>query len=256
MRSDDPAPMTGDGDRVDVGSGWQLGDLLYIIGTYALLYLAVRATLRLAGAAAGVDFVTGDYLPRTNAAHVGDIAQLLCWPLAIWAIVGHTGSRRRRVLGLTRPTGKGAGRVAAAVCTILVAIKVPLALAVADHGGLPVSFAQDPGMLAAGVETLHGWSLAVGLLAIGPLVAVGEELLYRAALFGWLRGRLPVLAAALLSSLVFAATHGLEGAAFAFVTGLGLAWLYHRSGSLWPGIAVHATNNMTTLLIVAAAAQR
>ncbi|MED5568055.1 MAG: CPBP family intramembrane glutamic endopeptidase, partial [Chloroflexota bacterium] len=28
-----------------------------------------------------------------------------------------------------------------------------------------------------------------------------------------------------------------------FVTGMLLAWLYHRTGSLWPGIAAHAGLN-------------
>jgi membrane protease YdiL (CAAX protease family) len=48
--------------------------------------------------------------------------------------------------------------------------------------------------------------------------------------------------------LVFSAFHLAPGVLLpVFVTGLLLAWLYHRTGSLWPCMAAHAGQNAIAL---------
>ena len=78
-----------------------------------------------------------------------------------------------------------------------------------------------------------------------------EELLFRGAIFGWLRSRLPLPPAAALSAALFAGAHLLP-ALFAelFLFGLAAAWIYQRTGSTLNSFAMHASQN--TLAVVAA----
>lgn len=108
------------------------------------------------------------------------------------------------------------------------------------------------GLLGASFE---GWSalnrLAAGpesaliLLAAGVVAPLGEELLFRGAIFGALARAggvgLPVVGSAALFGLM----HLTPGhAAAAFVSGLGLGWLRAVTGSVWPGVVAHALNNL------------
>lgn len=88
-----------------------------------------------------------------------------------------------------------------------------------------------------------GLALAAAWLAVCLVPAVGEELLFRGLLQGWLRPFGPVVAVA-GSALLFALLHGrapsVVAAAFGG-TALGLAALC--SGSLVPGMLFHLYNN-------------
>ncbi len=83
------------------------------------------------------------------------------------------------------------------------------------------------------------------LVAIGPFA---EELFFRGALSGAL-GRWLGAATPLATGAIFGAAH-LEPRAFPalFVLGALLGWLYLRTRSLWPGVAVHAANNLLALV--------
>ena len=73
---------------------------------------------------------------------------------------------------------------------------------------------------------------------------VTEEIFFRGFVFAGLTPRLGVPRAIIVSGLVFSAFHLSIGVLLPiFVTGILLAWLYHRTGSLWPGIAAHAGQN-------------
>lgn len=75
----------------------------------------------------------------------------------------------------------------------------------------------------------------------GPLA---EEVFFRGFIFPGLIGRLGVVRAAVASSLVFAIAHPDLGVIVPiFVTGMLLAWLYHKTGSLWSSFAAHALQN-------------
>ncbi len=90
-------------------------------------------------------------------------------------------------------------------------------------------------------------SILVGLLVV--LVApISEEIFFRGFVFGGLRNRLTWVWAAVISAAIFGAFH-FTGASslgvlpqLAFL-GLALAWLYQRSGSILPTMAVHLVNN-------------
>jgi len=94
-------------------------------------------------------------------------------------------------------------------------------------------------------------TVPVQILLIVLAAPISEEVCFRGMLFGGLRTRLPRLAAALVSALIFGALHALTGLSavpplifFGFV----LALLYERTGSIVPGILLHMLNNSVALL--------
>ncbi|HXT35225.1 MAG TPA: CPBP family intramembrane glutamic endopeptidase [Chloroflexota bacterium] len=102
-----------------------------------------------------------------------------------------------------------------------------------------IDSAQQPG--------LDGLSIVTGVI----LTPLAEELLFRGVLYQSLRRTMPLGGAALVSALVFAGMH-FTLSLFIPLTfmGLVLAWLYERSGSLFPGMLVHACNNGILLVVI------
>jgi membrane protease YdiL (CAAX protease family) len=93
------------------------------------------------------------------------------------------------------------------------------------------------------------WPLQILLIVFAA--AISEEICFRGMLFGGLRERLPMWAAALISAAIFGALHAFTGIsavppliAFGFI----LALLYEKTGSIVPGIILHMTNNSLALL--------
>lgn len=92
------------------------------------------------------------------------------------------------------------------------------------------------------------------LIMVGPVTAIVEEAFFRGVLYSWLRRNFGLFAAACLSALVFSLVHktfmnsgGIAGwvlGAEIFASGVALALLYEKSGSLWPSIYMHAMNNV------------
>jgi uncharacterized protein len=85
-----------------------------------------------------------------------------------------------------------------------------------------------------------GWFFLVGVV-FAPFV---EEIFFRGFLFQGFRQKYGWVSAMLVSSVIFGAAH-LDPAALipTFVLGLVLAYLFHRSNSLWPGIILHLLIN-------------
>jgi membrane protease YdiL (CAAX protease family) len=99
----------------------------------------------------------------------------------------------------------------------------------------------------------HGreWlTLAIALVLLGLLVPLCEELLFRGLGFAAVhRFAVPLTATA------FAIAHGLPALLPpVFVAGLALGELRRRTGSLWPGVAAHATVNLLGIVVALLAA--
>ena len=87
-----------------------------------------------------------------------------------------------------------------------------------------------------------------------------EELFFRGMLFGLYRRRQPLWVAYVVSGLLFASLHlvpmlmnpsQMAGLGIGiFVLGTLLAWVYQRTGSLYPSIVAHAVNNATGLVLL------
>jgi membrane protease YdiL (CAAX protease family) len=94
----------------------------------------------------------------------------------------------------------------------------------------------------------------ISLVILPPLV---EELVFRGFVFGGLKNKLPVVVAALVTSVLFAVAHLQFGngqpllwvaALDTFVLSMVLCYLRQRTGSLWAGIVIHAMKNGVAFL--------
>jgi hypothetical protein len=104
----------------------------------------------------------------------------------------------------------------------------------------------DGGRLADADPLL--FTIAAGRAAV--VAPFAEELMFRGALFGWLRRRLPGSAAILFVAALFALAHPLPvlwPAAFSF--GIGAAWFRERSDSVTPFVIMHIVSNVALIAI-------
>ncbi|NIJ40447.1 membrane protease YdiL (CAAX protease family) [Parvibaculum indicum] len=129
-----------------------------------------------------------------------------------------------------------------------------------DEATIEASYRTMDGLV--GKETLWAAGSALLVVAIAPFL---EEVAFRGALYQGLSRHMPRLVAAGIATLGFAAIHlqyALAGGVVAVVTtaqvlllGAALMFLYMKSRSLWPGIALHALNNGVSLIFLFAVAQ-
>lgn len=107
----------------------------------------------------------------------------------------------------------------------------------APRGDLPIVY----------VEERHRYAFILTAAALRPFA---EETFFRGFLMQGLSARFGVIGAAAATSAFFALTHLGGGAGLviaAFGMGMALAWAFHRSGSLWPGILANLIFNALTL---------
>ena len=128
-------------------------------------------------------------------------------------------------------------------------------------GELGTSFLpSSPNNQCHTIQSDYGSALALGLIGVAVVAPVVEEILFRGVVFGWLRGRIPVPAAVVVSAAIFSLAHlgWREWSLLLPVLGIGcvLATLYHYSRSLWPGILVHSSINTVATLVVLLGATR
>ena len=92
----------------------------------------------------------------------------------------------------------------------------------------------------------------LGYLAVGILVPVAEEMVFRGAILRTLlhNGNRSTILAILVSALLFGACHGnLPQFFHATLIGLLLGWMYWRTGSIVPGIVFHWVNNTIAYVV-------
>jgi membrane protease YdiL (CAAX protease family) len=96
-----------------------------------------------------------------------------------------------------------------------------------------------------------GPSLVVAILFIVVIGPAAEELLFRGCIFGRFRAYGHWLSGALFSTILFAALHPIPTLLpVYFALGFVLAWVAHRTESLWPSMALHALNNVIGIVII------
>lgn len=96
--------------------------------------------------------------------------------------------------------------------------------------------------------------VAIGFLIIG-VAPITEEIFFRGFMFAGLRRGLPFVVAAAMSAGLWGLFHYTGAGTWGVVLqlaafGIILSWLYERTGSLWPPIAVHALNNALAFAIL------
>lgn len=152
-------------------------------------------------------------------------------------------------LGLRRH--RGPNPLVMALSTWLVTLPLLALAKLANEGllealGLPV-VPQDHLSRFLAEGSLNPFWVWTAIVLILPLC---EELLFRGALYGGLRRRLPAPLAMLASGLLFGLLHDASVILPVAVLGTVLAWLYERSGSLLAPYLVHVLQNGITLTVL------
>jgi membrane protease YdiL (CAAX protease family) len=135
-----------------------------------------------------------------------------------------------------------------------IALLPPLAVSLLLVGALTKMFphVKTPRNPAADmVLALHGWQLALLFVLVCVVAPLIEELLFRGLLFRALEKRYGLLVGALAAGLIFGGIHPQLPFGFPplFVLGVGLCYLYRISGSIVPGMVLHAANNTLALIL-------
>lgn len=162
----------------------------------------------------------------------------------------------RRLLAFQRPA---LGQVAAALGLVAAACVAGLAISLAFSpltGGLIATLkaivrdGSDESRMAAATPLV--WALIV--VRVAALTGVAEELLFRGALYGWLRGRLSVPATIAVTSVLFALEHAYYPLLIPLVLTCGLAtgWVRHRTGTVGATIPMHIAVDLALFLAAAA----
>jgi membrane protease YdiL (CAAX protease family) len=161
---------------------------------------------------------------------------------AMVALAGALGPRRWRVsfVALFGPrvlsTGKlfGWGAVALFASIAAGAIFTSVAARLSD-GMVPPPLPEVLDLSELPVLTF------AAIVLVGPTV---EELFFRGFLFAGLLGSWGLWAAAATSAALFAAVHlDIAVAGPAFLSGMAFALVHRRTGSLWPAILAHTSQN-------------
>jgi len=101
-------------------------------------------------------------------------------------------------------------------------------------------------------ELASPWPLFFTAAVVAP---VSEEVFFRGFVFAGLRSRYGWRGAAAISSILFAVAHAqLAFIPPAFLLGFLFAYLYERSGSLWPALILHMAVNTLALSVAMAIA--
>lgn len=105
----------------------------------------------------------------------------------------------------------------------------------------------------------QGWQLVLAFLSLVLLPPFVEELLFRGFLYSGLKKAMPVVWAALLTSILFAFPHLFESSGNGllwvagidtFVLSLVLVYLREKTGSLWASIGLHALKNALAFVTI------
>ena len=157
--------------------------------------------------------------------------------LVVLFLVAAAAHLRPGDLGFRRPGLWALADAATLAIGLWLLALVVSALSVSVFGPHPqsliVSFQAHRGAVAAALD-------AVSSVLIAPFA---EETLFRGVIFAALAQRLPLWAAAAGSALIFAAFHGLGVLLPIFALGLGLAYVYARTRTIWAPMVTHALVN-------------
>src|SRR3954471_22399573 len=98
--------------------------------------------------------------------------------------------------------------------------------------------------LGAGNGKALTFLIGILVVAVAPLI---EEFFFRGFFYSSLRTSLPFLAAALVDGLIFGAVHaptGIQAVPPLIALGFAFCVAYEATGSILPGVCLHALNNM------------
>jgi hypothetical protein len=195
---------------------------------------------------------------RTEALTVLVVAEVYV-AVIVGLVIGVGGfAGARRLLALRRPAPR---QVRSGLVLVVAACAAGLAISMAFSplSGGPVATweaivraGSDESRMAAATPLV--WALIV--IRVAALSGVAEELLFRGALYGWLRRRLSVPPVIAVTTVLFALEHGYYPVLIPLVLacGLALGWVRHRTGTVAATIPMHIAVDLGLFLAAVALA--
>ncbi len=185
-------------------------------------------------------------IPLAIAAVVSATALGILQVVLVWLLGIRSWPPPLMLVGFTRPS------ISYPVTTLLAVVAIVCSLGFAQlYTMTAMALGWDflmPPELPEGLLLPAGW-VVFSALALAVWTPIAEEVFFRGFVLQGLANRWGSAPALILSSAVFAALHLAPALLLpVFVTGLLLGFLYLRTGSLWPCIAVHAAQNLVAVL--------
>lgn len=202
-----------------------IGDYISVITPLLLHMLLSEAVVFLWGSRIDVTMCTG-------------ITAILVIPAAMWMYCRD----RKRQAG---PSGMGGRRIGYGVfCFAAGAVLNILWSGILNRLHISEYFSNQT------QEALFAARILVQIIGLGVLVPIAEELIFRGLIYQRMKRLMPLWAAALLSSLLFAAYHGnMIQMIFAFPMALVLVWIYERGkGFIFP-VLFHMGANLAAVIL-------
>ncbi len=224
---------------------WDFGDVLLFLVLYVAgsLILGEIAT-------AGIWHTLGEHLlvgaSNAELRAAGSLAlQAAVDAMALAIVLGLVLGRRRAgiaALGWRMPRAFWVPLAGLAAVLALVVLTL-----IAD--GMQALFPQVQNGQVHEVQGDYSHYLAFAIPAVSVVAPIAEETFFRGFVYGWMRRHLNVPTAAVLSGCFFALVHFQPIILIPLlVLGVGLALLYEYSGSLLPGMIVHALFNLVEVI--------
>ena len=239
--SESPNPLPSLPANPPLPAPWGVRDLVFAILAAAAGILALNLIF------VGINFAVGGALPKQgNLLTVFVVIQdlIIVGAAVLFSVVRyHVGWDRLGLRAFNAPVGCG---LSAALLMASYAVRL-------CYGIVALAFGYHPALqdVLLRLDT-QGIGLVLTLIAAAIVAPLVEETLFRGFLYGGLRGRIGVVGAMLVSTLFFTALHfSIDQFIPIFVLGLFLAWLYEKTGSLYPGMLLHAVNNAVSLVLFA-----
>jgi membrane protease YdiL (CAAX protease family) len=112
------------------------------------------------------------------------------------------------------------------------------------------SLAMRGEFFMTGLETWYG--VILNLIGIGVLVPIAEELFFRGLVYDWLRQKMPIWAAVVISSVLFGLGHfdSWMMIVSTFIMGIALAIAYESTKSIWISIFIHIFTNAGVVVLM------
>ncbi|WP_339306155.1 type II CAAX endopeptidase family protein [Paenibacillus sp. FSL R5-0519] len=97
------------------------------------------------------------------------------------------------------------------------------------------------------------FTIVIGIVSAGFVSPLYEEIFYRGFIYRWLRTRIRMKWAIVISALIFTLAHfpTINAMPVNFISGVVFAWNYERTGSVVPGMIVHGAFNTIAVVLTA-----
>lgn len=238
---------------------WTIGDIALGIGAVIGFILLVAfciliGTVLLIGVDALVDLGSQDILAFLESEGLlqqwlimvltGMVVAEGAMPLAAWLFSSVKYHRGWRALGFRSFNIKRASILVAVV--LIVGISINLL-----YEWVLTSFGVEPPPALPSQFTQTGVSLAMVTLLAVLVAPIAEETFFRGFILGGIGKRFGYGWGVVVSALLFSLAHMQPGALLPiFILGLLLAWLYIKTGSIWPCILTHFAYNSIAVIIM------